>query len=73
MSNELDAFLEYITIVKSLSQKTVSAYRSDLYDIEVKAGKTLISLDSTLIIKTLSTIQNKRTLNRKLSSLNSFL
>lgn len=73
MSNELDAFLEYITIVKSLSQKTVSAYRSDLDDIEVKAGKTLISLDSTLIIKTLSLIQNKRTLNRKLSSLNSFL
>ncbi|MFA6188300.1 MAG: tyrosine-type recombinase/integrase [Sulfuricurvum sp.] len=73
MSNELEAFLEYIIIVKSLSQKTVSAYRSDLCEIELKAGKALIGLDSTLIIKTLSSIQNKRTLNRKLSSLNSFL
>jgi len=73
MSKELEAFLEYITVIRSLSSKTVSAYRSDLCEIEVIAAKSLIDLDSTLIFQTLSSIGNKRTLNRKLSAINSFL
>lgn len=73
MSKELEAFLEYITIIRSLSAKTVSAYRSDLYEIELTASAALIDLDSALIFQALSSIQNKRTLNRKLSALNSFL
>ncbi len=73
MSKELEAFLEYITIIRSLSPKTVSAYRSDLCEIEATTSKGLIDLDSALIFQTLSSIQNKRTLNRKLSALNSFL
>lgn len=73
MSKELEAFLEYITIIRSLSPKTVSAYRSDLREIELTTHKSLIGLDSVSILITLSSINNKRTLNRKLSALNSFL
>lgn len=73
MSKELEAFLEYITIIRSLSPKTVSAYRSDLREIELITHKSLIDLDSVSIFTTLSPINNKRTLNRKLSALNSFL
>ena len=73
MSKELEAFLEYITIIRSLSLKTVSAYRSDLLEIETVSQKALISLDSSLIFSALASIRNKRTLNRKLSAINSFL
>ncbi len=34
MSNELEAFIEYISITKALSKKSVEAYRSDLIAIE---------------------------------------
>lgn len=73
MSKELEAFLEYITIIRSLSPKTVSAYRSDLCEIESVSQKGLIQMDSSLIFSALTSIDNKRTLNRKLSALNSFL
>ena len=73
MSKELEAFLEYIMVIRALSPRTVNAYRSDLYEIETRSTKPLIDLDTALIFKTLSSINNKRTLNRKLSSLNSFL
>lgn len=73
MSKELEAFLEYITVIRSLSSKTVSAYRGDLNEIEKIVEKPLIDLDSAMIFQSLSFISNKRTLNRKLSALNSFL
>ncbi|MDP3301689.1 MAG: tyrosine-type recombinase/integrase [Sulfuricurvum sp.] len=73
MSKELEAFLEYITIIRSLSLKTVDAYRSDLHEIELTSQKALIDMDSLSIFAALSSIINKRTLNRKLSALNSFL
>lgn len=73
MSKELEAFLEYIAIIRSLSLKTVDAYRSDLQEIESTSKKALIDMDSLSIFSVLSSINNKRTLNRKLSALNSFL
>ncbi|MDP1783891.1 MAG: tyrosine-type recombinase/integrase [Sulfuricurvum sp.] len=73
MSKELEAFLEYITIIRSLRPKTVEAYRADLNEIEITASTPLIDLDSASIFKVLSSVQNKRTLNRKLSAINSFL
>jgi integrase/recombinase XerD len=73
MSKELEAFLEYITVIRSLSPKTVSAYACDLNEIELISMKPLIELDSALIFQTLLSIENKRTLNRKLSAVNSFL
>ncbi len=72
MSNELEAFLEYITVTRMLSKKSVEAYKSDLLQLEEKSAKPLISLDSDSLLAILSEYTNKRTLNRKLSSVNAF-
>jgi len=72
MSNELEAFLEYITVTKALSKRTVSAYTSDLNLIEEELSKPLIKLDSSSLFSLLAKYKNKRTLNRKLSSINAF-
>ena len=73
MSNELEAFLEYISITRALSKKSVEAYTNDLLSIEIELKKPLIKLDLQILLKLLSKYENKRTLNRKLSSVNSFL
>jgi len=72
MSNELEAFIEYIRVTKSLSKKSVEAYKGDLEALETQLGKALITLDSSSLLHTLSVYENKRTLNRKLSSVNAF-
>ncbi len=72
MSGTLEAFIEYITVTKALSKPTIQAYKSDLSSIEKMAKKELIKLDSMQVLKLLSGIENRRTLNRKLSSINSF-
>jgi integrase/recombinase XerD len=72
MSGALEAFIEYITVTKALSRRTVDAYKSDLSAIELKAKKELIYLDSMQVVKLLSGIENRHTLNRKLSSMNAF-
>ena len=72
LSNELEAFLEYITITKALSKKSVEAYKNDLSSIENAFEKPLVNIDSSSLFKLLLGYKNKRTLNRKLSSLNSF-
>ncbi|MEA1956474.1 MAG: tyrosine-type recombinase/integrase [Campylobacterota bacterium] len=72
MSSELEAFLEYISVTKALSKKSVKAYRADLELIELELKKPLIRLDSTSVLSCLAGYANKRTLNRKLSSVNSF-
>ncbi|MDF1883917.1 tyrosine-type recombinase/integrase [Sulfurimonas sp. SAG-AH-194-C21] len=72
MSNELEAFLEYISVTRALSSKSVEAYKSDLSQIEVKTGSRLLSLNSEKLLFVLSTYSNKRTLNRKLSAVNAF-
>ena len=72
MSGPLEAFIEYITVTKALSPRTVQAYRHDLETIETDAGRGLITLESADVLKLLGGIGNKRTLNRKLSALNAF-
>lgn len=72
MSNELEAFLEYIQVTKALSTKSVEAYKSDLTQVETLTQKPLISLDTNATLKALSSYENKRTLNRKLSAINAF-
>jgi len=72
MSNELEAFLEYISVTRALSKKSVSAYSSDLRHIEEELSKPLISLESPTLLSVLSKYENKRTLNRKLSAVNAF-
>lgn len=73
MSKELEAFLEYITIIKALSPRTIEAYRHDLLEIERISKVPLSEMDSKTIFGSLSAVDNKRTLNRKLSAINSFL
>ncbi|PNV82156.1 MAG: integrase [Sulfurimonas sp.] len=72
MSSELEAFIEYISVIKALSKKSVQAYQSDLVGLEEILKKPLIKLDSNLLFSALSMYKNKRTLNRKLSSVNAF-
>ncbi|MEK6659859.1 MAG: tyrosine-type recombinase/integrase [Campylobacterota bacterium] len=72
MSNELEAFIEYISVIRALSKKSVEAYRSDLDALEKTLNKPLIKLDSASLLAALGIYKNKRTLNRKLSSVNAF-
>ena len=72
MSNELEAFIEYISVTRALSKKTVQAYESDLNTLEEELKKPLITLESSSLLEKLSHYTNKRTLNRKLSSVNAF-
>lgn len=72
MSNELEAFLEYIHVTRALSATTLKAYRSDLESLENELEKPLIALESQMVLEALSKYQNKRTLNRKFSAVNSF-
>ncbi|MDT8339747.1 MAG: tyrosine-type recombinase/integrase, partial [Sulfurimonas sp.] len=60
------------SVIKALSKKSVEAYRSDLNALEETLGKPLIALDSALLFSALGIYKNKRTLNRKLSSVNAF-
>lgn len=72
MSKELEAFIEYITVIRALSKKSVSAYKSDLVALEDALQKPLIKLDTNTLFELLGRYKNKRTLNRKLSSINAF-
>ncbi|NOQ31443.1 MAG: tyrosine-type recombinase/integrase [Helicobacteraceae bacterium] len=72
MSPELEAFHEYIVVTKALSASSVEAYMSDLSLLEEELKKNVINFNNEEIFKTLGKIENKRTLNRKLSSLNAF-
>jgi len=71
-SDLLVAFEEYLLIIKSLSTSSISSYMSDLMQFEEHISKPLISVSSENIFSYLSTFSNKRTLNRKLSSINTF-
>ena len=71
-SNELEAFLEYITVTRALSKKSVEAYKNDLMWLEKESHKALIELQSEDIFNLLAHYSNKRTLNRKLSAVNAF-
>jgi len=72
MSNELEAFLEYIIVTKALSKRSVEAYKNDLTQIEETLAKPLINLDTNEVLNLLGEYANKRTLNRKLSAVNAF-
>ena len=71
-SDLLVAFEEYVSVTKALDTLTVSSYLGDLKQLETFAQKTLTKLDTADVLKFLSTFDNKRTLNRKLSSINTF-
>ena len=72
MSRYLEAFLEYLQINKGVSKNTYNAYKRDLIQFEEFIKKPVIEADNMDIISFLSSIDNKRSLNRKLSAINSF-
>ena len=72
MSNELEAFFEYILVTKALSKKSVEAYRNDLIHLEDDLAHPLIEASTQGVFDALSLYTNKRTLNRKLSAVNAF-
>jgi len=71
-SNLLVAFEEYLSVTKALDTLTISSYLSDLAQLEEYTQKSLTKLDTTDVLKFLAGFENKRTLNRKLSSINAF-
>jgi integrase/recombinase XerD len=71
-SNLLVAFEEYLSVTKALDTLTISSYLSDLIQLEEQTQKSLIKLNTTDVVTFLSGFENKRTLNRKLSSINAF-
>ena len=80
MSKELEAFIEYLVIIKGLSKNSVDFYKADLLQFEEFLSKPVIQATSEDVIDFLAQIKklengqivNQRTLNRKLSSINSF-
>lgn len=72
MSDLLVAFEEYLLFSKALSHNTISAYIADLHHLTSQANKPLTQLDTESVLSYLSSFENKRTLNRKLSALNAF-
>jgi integrase/recombinase XerD len=71
-SRELEAFLEHIKVIKALSKNTVSAYENDLSEFESFIKKPCIEANTMSVLSFLSGFENGFTLNRKLSSINSF-
>lgn len=65
--------MRHAKIVLSLSSSTIEAYEVDLMQFNEFAKKPLDLIGSEDIYAFLATFDNKRTLNRKLSSINSFL
>jgi integrase/recombinase XerD len=72
LSRYLEAFLEYLLINKGVSKNTYDAYKRDLIQFEKFINKPIIEAVNEDVIRFLSTIENKRSLNRKLSAINSF-
>ena len=71
-SDILIAFEEYLSVTKALGTHTISSYISDLEQLEDISKKALIKLDTNDVLGFLASFENKRTLNRKLSSINAF-
>ena len=73
MSEILLAFEEYLSVIKALNTATVTSYIKDIAQFEQSvAPQVLTSVTTDDVLKFLSTFENKRTLNRKLSSINTF-
>jgi len=72
-SNLLIAFEEYLQINKALEQSSIKSYISDLQQVELHfQNQELYKLKTADIFQFLIQFKNRRTLNRKLSSINAF-
>lgn len=66
-----ESFEEDLRVVRGLSEPTVTAYLADLRQLAETRGDPL-RLETEELLAYLSTFENKRTLNRKLASVNAF-
>ncbi|MGM0533262.1 MAG: tyrosine-type recombinase/integrase [Campylobacterota bacterium] len=73
MSDVITAFEEYLRVTKAKSPLTADAYLSDLAQYEAFHNESVLHTDSDKIVSFLATFANKKTLNRKLASINAFL
>lgn len=73
MSSILFAFEEYLLITQAKSPLTVTSYINDLKQYESLTGEAITKIDIDKALKFLATFKNKKTLNRKLASINAFL
>ncbi len=71
-SSELEAFLEHIAVIKALSKNTLLAYENDLREFEEFLQKPCIEAETKSVLAFLARFDNGYTLNRKLSTINSF-
>ena len=72
-STLLIAFQEYLHINKALENNTIKSYLSDLRQFQLHFQKQdILKLKTTDVFSFLTQFENKRTLNRKLSSINTF-
>jgi len=72
-STLLIAFQEYLHINKALEINTIKSYLSDLRQFQTHFQKQdILKLKTLDVFSFLSQFENKRTLNRKLSSINTF-
>jgi integrase/recombinase XerD len=75
MSDIVVAFKEYLTIIKALSINSIKAYISDIVEYEnylFSKDRILLNSTSENLIDYLTIINNPKTQNRHLSSINSF-
>lgn len=69
----LVAFQEYLSVSKALEANTIKSYLCDLRQFQTHFQKNdILKLQTTDVFTFLSQFENKRTLNRKLSSINAF-
>lgn len=69
----LIVFQEYLHINKALETNTIKSYLSDLRQFQIHFQKQdILTLKTMDVFSFLSQFENKRTLNRKLSSINAF-
>ncbi len=71
-SDILDTFREYLRIIKGLSPLSIDSYIRDLRQYEEDQGE-LLAIKTESVLDFLSRFDNKRTLNRKLASINAFI
>ena len=72
MSKLIEAFKEYLIINRALSSSTVSAYINDITQFQEFYRQDLLTATSSDILEFLRLFEKARTLNRKLSAINTF-
>ena len=73
MHKWIESFLEHLEIVKGSSKNTIISYKNDLCQFDEFLKSDFSNLSAQKIYTFLSSFDNKYTLNRKLSAINSFL